>query len=233
VTKDEFEKLSPAVDRLNEAHFFLHDLESYYHFADPFRWHLNAFLRSIKEVPALISMGLQNRQGFPAWYRPRRKALERDSLIRHLADQRDFIVHRGMLKPKSAGSIGITEGRGVKLGMGYSIDPLTDSDDAMRRYLDITRGGRDPLDLLMEDEDSLPCVERRWGLEVFGEADLVDLCATAWLRVASLFAEVVEELNGPEFKPDLTCRHNLEGVRIRAYSREKLRAGVVEGFRIR
>ncbi len=36
-----------------------------------------------------------------------------------MAEQRDFIVHTGMLKLQSAGSIGITEGRGIKLGMGY------------------------------------------------------------------------------------------------------------------
>ena len=104
VTKDEFERLEPTVDRLQEAHFFLHGLENYYHFADPFRWHLNTFLRAIKEIPQLISMGLQNRPGFPDWYRPKREALSADPLVGYLAQQRDFVVHRGMLKPSGTSS---------------------------------------------------------------------------------------------------------------------------------
>ena len=117
MTEDESERLYPAFDRLQEAHFFLHGLEDYYHVADPFRWHLNAFLRAIKEIPQLISMALQNRLGFPDWYGPRREALAADALVGYLAKQRDFVVHRGMLQPRSQGVIGITEGRGMRLGL--------------------------------------------------------------------------------------------------------------------
>jgi hypothetical protein len=233
MTKDELERLAPALDRFQEAHFFLHGLEDYYHFADRFRWHLNAFLRALKEVPHLISMGLQNRPGFPQWYREKRDALSADPLVRHLADRRDFVVHRGMLKPRSRGFIGITEGRGMKLGIGVPIDPLSDSDEAMRRYLTAAAAGRDFLELLMDDEDSLPAVERRWGLEPFGDGDLVDLCAKAWLRTGTLVAAVMTELGGPELVPNLDCRHPIDAVRIRAYDRARLREGIVEGFRLR
>src|ERR1043166_4381867 len=196
MTQDELDGVSPALDRLQEAHFWLHGMEAHYHHADPFRWYLNAFLRAIKEIPQLISMGLQNRIGFPAWFRPHRTALDTDPLIKQLASDRDFVVHRGMLKPKSSGFLGITEGRGLKLGMGTAIDPLTDSDDAMRKYLGVALAHQDFLGLLIDDEDSLPCVERKWGLEVFADADLVDLCATAWLRTASVLTRVLEELDG-------------------------------------
>ncbi|OMR58921.1 hypothetical protein AQ765_07200 [Burkholderia pseudomallei] len=126
--------IESALDRFREAHFWIHALEEYYHFADPFRWHLNAFLKSIKEVPQLIQMGLQNREGFNRWYRQEREKLAVDPLMRFLADKRDFVVHRGMLVPNSHGSIGITEGRGFKLGLTFPVHPLEDSDDAMHRY---------------------------------------------------------------------------------------------------
>ncbi len=75
MTQDELDRLSPALDRLQEAHFWLHGLEAHYHDAGPFRWYLKAFLRSIKEIPQLISMGLQNRPGFPDWFRSHKEAL--------------------------------------------------------------------------------------------------------------------------------------------------------------
>jgi hypothetical protein len=234
MTQDELERLWPAGDRLQEAHFFLHGLEDYYHFADPFRWHLNAFLRPIKEIPQLISMGLQNRAGFPDWFKSHKAELAGDPLISYLSKQRDFVVHRGMLMPRSSGSLGVTEGRGMKLGMGFPIDPLTDSDDAIRRYLEVaTTSSKDFLGILIEDEDSLPCVERHWGLEVFGDADLVDLCAQAWLRVASLLQAVVKELDGPGLTPQLDCLHSSRTVRYRVYDRSDLRAGKIKGIRPR
>ena len=50
---EEERRLAAAGDRIREAHFFIHELESYYHEADPFRWHLNAFLKALKEIPDL------------------------------------------------------------------------------------------------------------------------------------------------------------------------------------
>ena len=67
------ERIEPALDRFREAHFWLHGLEEHYHFADPLRWHLNAFLKSLKEVPQLLQMGLQNQKGFSKWYAAERR----------------------------------------------------------------------------------------------------------------------------------------------------------------
>ena len=43
------------------------------------------------------------------------------------------MVHRHILLPKSAGFVGVIEGRGIKLGFSFPIDPLEDSDHAMER----------------------------------------------------------------------------------------------------
>lgn len=152
--------IESALDRFREAHFWIHMLEQYYHHADPFRWHFNAFIKSIKEVPQLLLMGLQNRKGFARWYRAKRENLSSDPLMSYLAGQRDFIVHRGMLVPSSHGAIGITEGRGFKHGLTFPVHPLEDNDNAMHRYLHQVLEHGDFLKILMPDEDSLPCIHR-------------------------------------------------------------------------
>jgi hypothetical protein len=63
------DKISSTHDRFQEAHFWIHMLERYYHSSDPFRWHLNSFLRAAKEVPQLLLMELQNEKGFKAWFK--------------------------------------------------------------------------------------------------------------------------------------------------------------------
>lgn len=225
MTDNAIQRLSPALDRLAEAHFFLHGLETYYHFSNPFRWHINAFIRPIREFAGLVSMGLQNEPGFPDWFRPRRDELNAEPLIQVLAEHRDYVVHRGMLVPRSKCALGVADARAMRLGMGIAIDPLTDSDTAMRTYL----AGKDVLDLLKDDEDSLPAVQRNWALEEFGDQNIVDLCAAAWLKTAKLANDVASYLGDSESVPDLDCRLDLNGIRIRVYDREDLRQGRVVG----
>ena len=69
--KDEkiYARISPALDRFQEAHFWIHGMENAYHSAEIFRWHLNVFLKAIKEIPNLISMALQNDEGFNEWFK--------------------------------------------------------------------------------------------------------------------------------------------------------------------
>jgi hypothetical protein len=216
------DKFVVSLDRYGEAHFYIHMMEHFYHEADAFRWSLNSFLRALKEIPQLLQMELQREPGFPEWYASRRDALRADCLIGFLAEQRDFVVHRGMLLPASRGSIGITEGRGIKMGLSLPFNPLADSDSAMWNYLKSLGGEDDILDLLVEDEESLPCVERIWRLERFAD-ELTDLAARALLRTGGLLGEVAAWLGDQPLELSLQCRHSGERVRIKVYKREDLR----------
>lgn len=213
--------MDPVLDRFREAHFWLHMLEQYYHSAEPFRWHLNVYIKAIKEVPDLILMSLQNEAGFRAWYGPKRQALELDPLIQLLSKTRDFVVHRGMLKLHSRGMIGITEGRGLKLGFRFHVDPIEDSDDAMDRFLHFIARSGDFFGMLTEDEDSMPCVQREWHLPNL-EGELVDVCAQAWLRLGETITEVLLWLGTEPAPLSLDCRHSADRVQIKSYERTVL-----------
>ena len=215
-----FEKIASALDRFREAHFWIHMMETYYHVAEPFRWHLNVFLKAIKEVPELLQMAMHNEDGFVEWFREHREKLNSDPLIAVLSKQRDLIVHRSMLVPQSSGTVGITEGRGLKIGLSARIDPLEDSDKALLRYA-LCFKNVDYLGLVTPDEDSMPCVEREWRLREFDE-ELVDLCAQAWLRVGETISAVLH-WQGVEPPPlSLDCRHDSRRVRLKRYDRNVL-----------
>ena len=215
------EAIDSALDRFREAHYWIHTLEQHYHRADPFRWHLNAFLKSIKEVPHLISMGLQNRRGFSKWFKSERDRLTADPLMNYLATQRDFVVHRGMLVPSSHGSIGITEGRGFKLGLTFPVHPLEDSDDAMHRYLHHVMEHGDFLQFLLPDDDSMPCIHREWKLPAF-DHELVELSSRAWLRTGETVNAVVAWLGAGPQELSLSCRHSSQQVQFKLFDRTML-----------
>lgn len=215
-------QIESTIDRLFEASFHLDQMELAYHSANRFRWCLNCFLRSLKEVPDLLTMELQNKPDFPSWMRPRRKALMSDNVVGHFFKLRDGVVHKSMLKPASSGFIGITEGRGIKLGLGLPIDPLEDSDQAMERYLYACARGSDPICLLMPDEESLPCVKRHWALDSSPDRELTEIAAEAWLKVAGLVSDAVVWLGDDaiNFSCDLLPEQR---VRVKTFDRDHLR----------
>lgn len=224
---DAYEQIGPALDRFQEAHYWIHMLERHYHDADQFRWYLNVYLKATKEVPSLISMSLQNTPGFASWYKPKRSALNKDPLLGVLSKRRDYVVHQGMLKLHSSGSVGISRGRGVKLGIGMPIDPLEDSDAAMDRYCYYVSQEGDFFQFLREDEDTLPCVHRTWKLPEF-EEEVVELCARAWLRTGEAIAEVLRWLGATPAPLSLSCRHSADRVQVKLFNRDELRARVAE-----
>ncbi len=197
-------------------------MEDFYHSADPFRWYLNVFLKAIKEVPQIIQMELQNEPGFTQWFKEQRSELKNDPLMAALAKHRDIIVHKGMLLPNSNAMLGITEGRGIKLGLTFPVHPLEDSAHGMERYLHHVAKHEDFLGVLMMDEDSLPCIQREWHVEGFDE-EVVDLCAKAWFKLGATIKKVLSWL-GEEQVPSLSldCRHSTQSVRFKLFDREAL-----------
>ena len=222
-----YQKLAPALDRFQEAHFWIHMMEEYYHQADPFRWHLNVALKALKETPYLVKHALQNEPGFVAWYKPLADQLGNDPLLRSLGKNRDAIVHQGDLALKSGGAVGITEGRGMKLGFSFPTHPLEDSDAAMDRFLHFVAAEGDFFGFLSEDEDSLPCVQREWRLPDFQE-EIVDVCATAWLRIGETIDQVLRWLGTVPPPLSLDCRHSGQQVQFKLYDRSRLNARVEE-----
>jgi hypothetical protein len=222
-----FDKLSSTLDRFQEAHMWLHTMEDCYHSADKFRWSLNVFLKALNEAPNLISMELQKEPGFLRWFKEHRQALKADPLIDALSRGRNTVVHKKMLVPQSRASIGVTEGRGMKLGIGIPIDPLADSDNGMKRYLSVVKERGDFLGILMPDEDSAPCVEREWRLRDFDE-ELIDLCSRAWLRVGDTLADVLRWLGEDVGSQTLGCRRSHQAVRYKTYNRDTLTKWLAE-----
>jgi hypothetical protein len=221
ISAETFALVEPALDRFQEAHYWLHKLEDTYHQSKLFRWHFNAFLKSVKEVPDLAAMKLQNRDGFSAWFKTERAALAKDPLIQFLSKQRDLVVHKDMLVPSSTGSIGITEGRDFKIGITFPVHPLEDSDDAMDRYLNHVLANKDFLGLLADDDDSLPCIQRQWRLSNFDQ-ELVELSSQAWLRTGQTVNAVIVWLGEAPLDLSLSCRHSDQRVQFKIFDRNNL-----------
>lgn len=215
------QEILPALDRFQEAHYWIHMLEAHYHRADLFRWHLNAFLRALKEVRGILHMDLQNNQDLLEWYRREQTQLSLDPLLQYLSKKRDFVVHQSSLIPKSKGLIGVTDTRKLRLGVGFPLHALEDSDVAMKRYIEFVRLHGDPFGILIPDDDTIPCIQREWRLPEFDE-EIVSLCIAAWLRVGETMSGALRILGESHDGFNLECRHDKHRYMVKWYDRTRL-----------
>jgi hypothetical protein len=216
------EKISSSLDRLEEAGWFIRLMEDNYHYADRFRWSLNSFLRTLKEVQQILTMELQQNKEASDWLKVRREELSTDGLLSFLFKQRDIVVHKQMLKPASSGSVGFTKGRGMKLGLGMPIDPLEDSEVAILKYIWFAAKDLDFMGILYAEEDGsgeYTCVERVWRLDTFPEREVTELAVEAWKMVASLATGAAEKLGAAVSAPSFELR-NANRVRIKIFPPE-------------
>lgn len=199
-----FDSLSSSFDRIDEAAWFIRLMEENYHNADKFRWSLNSFLRTLKEIMQLVTMETQGNKKIADLVATKKSELYKDPLIGFLYKQRDIVVHKSMLRPASSGSVGFTRGRGMKISLGLPIDPLSDSEEAIKKYIYHAAKDFDFLGILYTEEDGggeCTCVQRVWRLEHFPDDEITSLAASAWEKVAQAFFDVAGEMGAQLIKP--------------------------------
>ena len=206
------EHFPQSVDRLEEAHWFLHQMIMWYHEADPFRFSLNSFIRSLREVDHMLRAELKPFDKHVTWYRTRIEQLSKEEpLLQKLVKTRNLIVHQQMLAPSSKATIGICDLRGIRSGVMMDVSPFIDTKLLAENAKKRSRGGG----LFIPDEDQAFGVERRWGIKEWGEQEILELCSKVWLKIASLFDEVLVRFGGVPVQVGLSCLHEQENYRLK------------------
>lgn len=212
--------LEASLDRWQECHWHLHQMEDNYHVPDAFRYSLNAFIRAIADVPELLTKNLERHESARRSIKPQLKALEATPLFSVLKVRRNFIVHHGMLAVQSKGSVYTMEGSKVKLSFPFRVETWESSDEAYERYKDACRNdkfwrGIGP------DCDSSPAIVRTWLIPQIPDRDLLEVAFDAWSLVGQLLSEAVIALGGDPLDLTMPCRHVPELVRIKRYSQHE------------
>lgn len=211
-------KIEGSLDRLQEVHWYIHQMADYYHDPDPFRFSFNGFLRSIREIPQSLSHDLQNEPNYKSEYKLIRQKLDKEKLFCFLKEKRNFIVHQaGILTLKSTGYIGATEGRIVKIQSPYSIDVSESSYDAYEKFKNLCKKDEFVRKAFGPDCDSWPFLKREWKIPDFN-TELLSLATESWSLAARAIKECIEKLGGNDFALSgddfvLCCMKNLEKIK--------------------
>ncbi len=190
------QKIEAALDRWQESHWYLHQIEDHYHEADALRYSMNAFIRSFREIPDMVSMSLQNHRGFVVWHKPIKAAFEdEDPLISQIIKHRNYIVHQSILKPESKAYMATIRGYTIKIRFPFHIDPFEDSNSAIQRFLEQAKVNPSLLHILAPDEVQVLALIRDWHVKGF-DSEIITVFRKAWLRMGGYLSDVLVFLGG-------------------------------------
>lgn len=215
------ELIATPLDRWSECHWHIHQMELNYHEPEPFRYSLNSFIRAFKEVHELLAKSIQRRPDLKTAIKPAQQAFHDNDLYQVLHTKRNFIVHHGMLKLQSRGSVGTVEGRRIKISIAFHVDPQESSEDAYERFKTLCKTNEVIRGLAGPDCDSQPAVWRTWMIQEFPGRDLLDVAFEAWQLLGALLSAITEAQGGESLDLTLPCRHDPELVRIRRFSQRE------------
>lgn len=212
------EKIEAAIDRWQESHWYLHQIELNYHDADALRYSMNAFIRSLREIPDMITMALQSHEGFTEWHKPIRKEFElKDFLFSKIIQYRRHIVHKSMLKPDSKAFVASIRGYTIKMQFGFYVDPFEDSDLAMKRFVEYSEKNAILMRALAPDEVQVLALIRGWYVEGFDE-EIIESFRNAWVRVTTYLSDILEFLGEERFPEGLPpCFRDSRDFRYKKY----------------
>lgn len=213
--------IETTLDRWQECHWHLHQMEGNYHEPDGFRYALNSFIRAAQEAPTMLLHDLQQHPEVREAIEPLRSKLHQNELFVTLKKRRNFIVHQGMLDLQSHGNVRTVEGHRIKMSLPFPVAPYERSDDAYERYKHSCRANRMWRQLSGPDCDSVPAIWRTWMIPQFPKRDLLDVAFDAWTLIGEVLSATVVALNGEKLDLTMPCRHNPESVRLKRYSQQE------------
>jgi len=171
-------------DKFNEAHYYLGQMLTNYHDPDRFRFSLNSFLQSLRNVTFALQKELTEKDGFSNWYKDEQTFMESDRLLKKFVEGRNIVVKQGNLRLNSSVEMGLFRDRKLKLGFNFSVPIFVHSAQLLEEYKDKIIG------TFIDEEHSAigeqMGVKRKWIANELGDAEVVELCDSAWARIGKV-----------------------------------------------
>ena len=201
-------------------------MEANYHAPDLFRYSLNSFIRAVKEIPQILKMELQNHESYKATFKPLINETKSNELLALLSKKRDFVVHQGMLNVLSTGAVGTTEGRGIKISIGFKVAPYESTIEAYERFKELCKKDSTIRGIAGPDCDSRPMIRREWKIEEFEGKELLEVAIEAWQVSGQVISNIVLALGAEPLDLSFSCRHDPEKVKTMEFSQEEFFSSV-------
>ena len=177
-----------TVNKYWEAWYFLLGMCEQYHDPYAFRYELNAFIQSLRNITFMLQSEPARPQDFDVWYANEQQLLRADGNLRRFVDARNIIVKQSNLATASKADLGIFRRRQFKLGLNMDLSPFHDSEYLIRKAQEFMIGFMlDPEHSQIGEQIGL---RRTWIAPVLGPTEVVGLCASGLAKIGKLLQRV-------------------------------------------
>lgn len=173
-----------TVDKYWEAWYFLLGMCEQYHDPYAFRYELNAFIQSLRNITFMLQSEPARPKTFDTWYLNEQKKMRADEALRRFVNARNLIVKQSNLATASKAELGLFRGRRFKLGLNIDLNPFHDS------HLLIQKAQEFMIGFMLDAEHSQIGeqigLRRTWIAPDLGPTEVVGLCANSLAKIGCL-----------------------------------------------
>jgi hypothetical protein len=125
-----------------------------------------------------------------------------------------------MLNILSSGIAGTTEGRGIKMAVGFKVEPYETTEEAYEKFKFLLRKNPVIRGVAGPDCDSWPMIRREWKIPELS-TELLEVAISAWKLCGEVISEIIVQLGGTALELSFSCRHDPEKVKTMEFSQQE------------
>lgn len=153
-------------EKLEEAKYFLHQMESDLINISHFKFNLSAFLSAARSVTFIMQNEFSEMKGFSDWYGSQQKKFEKNPLMKMMNEKRRISIHQVPIRPRKETHV-----------THHDQVTLTDSLTAFVLHADGSAEIRQSEPKQTEKIDKIdPEVKHLWYFDDFDSKDVITLC---------------------------------------------------------
>lgn len=198
-------------DTFEQAHYHLHQCLINYHNPTEFRYNLNSFIQTLRNITFALQSEKRQIPNFEEWYSEKQSKLKENQLLKNFVEGRNIIVKQGMLESKSKISSGLFKFRKEKACFVLNVSPFIESKKVFEFSKSIwIPGFVTPEHVFIGEEIG---IKREWIIELISENEIISECSKAWIILGDLVGEA-HNLLDVDFKFTDVCHKNIEDFQI-------------------
>jgi hypothetical protein len=187
----EGELIIPAtVEKFTESHYFLIKMCEKYHFPLEFRFNLNAFIQSFRNISFVFKSEENKIENFEKWYAEKQEKMITDEVLKSFVITRNLVVKQDMLKARSKAFIGVFKDGRIKSETINEVSPFLDTEFLFEKGKEIYTGLT--LDRAHSSVGEEIGIKREWVVETVSEREILTVCVEGFKFMYGIISEYFE-----------------------------------------
>ena len=178
--------MSNTREKLEEAKYFLEQMQIYVEDRKKLKFNLSAFLSAARSVTFIMQSDFKSSPGFSNWYKDKQKEMNKDEDFRFFNGLRVATIHQKSVEPHKKTGIGITES--VPISDSITIKVIDKEGNTPSEQTSEPKKTKSP-------KETEVTVKHLWCFEERPNEELLGLCSKYIQKIEKLVEECEKQFH--------------------------------------